>query len=190
MNNIETLPLPNWAKFRGELKAFVLRKVRDTAVADDIVQDVFLKVQSRISQLHESEKILGWIYQIARNTISDHYRRQSRELRVDDIDWETNWQALNECVTHCLKETLISLPPVYREVLELTELKNISQTELATRLNISYSGVKSRVQRARQMLREKMEQQYRIEMDKYGNVLVCENRVPCNCAQEFKEACE
>jgi RNA polymerase sigma-70 factor, ECF subfamily len=57
----------------------------------------------------------------------------------------------------------------------------VPQKELAVRLGISYSGVKSRVQRARQMLKEKMEALYHIKTDGYGNVLVCEDRVPCGC---------
>ena len=78
---------------------------------------------------------------------------------------------------------LTTLPAKYREALELIELENLSQLDLAKRLNISYSGAKSRVQRARQMLKEKMDESYNIQLDKYGNVLVCENKTPCSCPQ-------
>lgn len=171
----------NWGTFRSQLKRFVQKQVKDGAIADDIVQDVFLKVQQSISQLQSTEKVVGWVYRIAKNTIVDHFRRASKELSLPELDWDSDWQSLNECVTRCLRETMTTLPPKYREALELAELENISQTELAEKLKISYSGAKSRVQRARQMLRERMDELYRIEMDKYGNVLVCENRIACNC---------
>jgi RNA polymerase sigma-70 factor, ECF subfamily len=66
--------------------------------------------------------------------------------------------------------------------LEQVETHDVCQKELAKQLNISYSGLKSRVQRARQMLKERMTELYNIQTDGYGNVLVCENREPCGCS--------
>jgi RNA polymerase sigma-70 factor (ECF subfamily) len=173
-----------WTKTQQELKSFVYRKVRDKALAEDIVQDVFLKVHAKLGQLKDTEKVSGWIYQITRNTITDYYRSKSKSISSRDLDWDSDHQMLNDCVSSCLQEMLLTLPEKYREALELTELKNLSQTELALKLQISYSGAKSRVQRARQMLKERMEESYQIKMDSYGNVIVCENRVPCNCNQD------
>ncbi len=173
-----------YIKTQHELKTFVYRKVKDKALAEDIVQDVFLKVHAKLGQLKDNEKVSGWIYQITRNTITDYYRSKSKSLSSQDLDWDSDHQTLNDCVSGCLHEMLLTLPEKYREALELTELKNLSQTDLALKLNISYSGAKSRVQRARQMLKEKMDESYRIKMDSYGNVMVCENRLPCNCSND------
>ena len=90
---------------------------------------------------------------------------------------------MKDCVISCLGEMLLTLPEKYRQAIELTELQNLSQTHLAEKLNISHSGAKSRVQRARQMLKDKMEAAYHIKMDRYGNVIVCEDRFPCQCNQ-------
>jgi RNA polymerase sigma-70 factor, ECF subfamily len=169
-----------WTKTQQELKNFVYKKVRDKALVDDIVQDVFLKVHAKLGQLKDSEKVSGWIYQITRNTITDYYRSKSKNISSQDLDWDSDHQILNDCVSGCLQEMLLTLPEKYREALALTEMENVSQTHLAERLNISYSGAKSRVQRARQMLRDKMEEQYNIKIDAYGNVIVCENRQSCN----------
>ena len=173
-----------WTKTQQELKSFVYRRVRDKALAEDIVQDVFFKVYTKLEQLKDSEKISGWIYQITRNTIADYYRSKSKTIFTQDLDWDSDHQMLNDCVSSCLQKMLLTLPEKYREALELTELKNFSQIQLFDKLNISYSGAKSRVQRARQMLKEKMDEAYRIKMDSYGNVIVCENRIPCNCNQD------
>jgi RNA polymerase sigma-70 factor, ECF subfamily len=175
-----TSQLTNLGLFQNELKSFVLKRVKDKALAEDIVHDVFLKVHSKISQLKDSEKMVSWIYQIARNTINDHFRKdQKLAVAIPEVEQESDTNALNECVAQCLKEMVTTLPDKYREAFELAELKNVSQTELAQQLNISYSGAKSRVQRARQMLRQKMEDQLIIETDSYGNVIVCEDRNPC-----------
>lgn len=165
----------------SELRGFIARRVRDTALAKDIAQDVVLKVYSRFDQLKDSEKVTGWMYQIARNTITDHFRKASKSPDPREFVWEDQYSTLTDCVHGCLKEMMATLPDKYREALELAELGNMSQTELAEKLQISYSGAKSRVQRARQLLRERMDAQYRIEMDAYGNVVVCEDRVPCGC---------
>jgi RNA polymerase sigma-70 factor (ECF subfamily) len=78
-----------------------------------------------------------------------------------------------------LQQLVMTLPDKYREAFQLSEIQNVSQTEIADRLGISYSGAKSRVQRARQMLRNKMEDILIIETDPYGNVLICKDRNPC-----------
>jgi RNA polymerase sigma-70 factor, ECF subfamily len=165
---------------KDELRSFVLKRVKDNALADDIVQDVFLKVYTRMGQLKHSDKLLAWVYQIARNTIVDYFR-QRKKLDVCLMDWENETNRLNECVALCLQQLVLTLPDKYREAFQLSEIEDISQTQLAQRLGISYSGAKSRVQRARQLLRKKMEELLIIKTDSYGNVLICKDRNPCCC---------
>jgi RNA polymerase sigma-70 factor (ECF subfamily) len=164
---------------KAGLKAFVFKRVKNNALADDIVQDVFVKVFTKIGQLKHSEKLVAWVYQIARNTINDHYRQHAKSVSAELLNWESNTNLLNECVACCLQQLVMTLPDKYREAFQLSEIENISQTEIADRLGISYSGAKSRVQRARQMLRNKMEEILIIKTDSYGNVLICKDRSPC-----------
>lgn len=161
---------------------FVLRYTQDRPLAEDIVQDVFLKVHDKLPQLKQSDKISSWIFRIARNAITDHFRRKSRTISAMDLDWGPDVVTLNDCVTSCLGEMLKTLPEKYRRALELAELEGMSQLELAERLAISYSGAKSRVQRARRILKEKMDAAYRIQFDRYGNAIACENKLPCGCS--------
>jgi RNA polymerase sigma-70 factor (ECF subfamily) len=165
--------------FQNELLGYVIKKVKDKSLAEDIVHDVFLKVQAKSAQIRDNDKAIGWIYRITRNTIIDHFRFQSRIINASDLDYEEDKQHLNECVERCITEKLATLPPKYKEALELSDLKGLSQMDVAKRLNISYSGAKSRVQRARQMLKDKMEKEYHVKLDGYGNVIQCENRIPC-----------
>ena len=173
--------ITTWLKTQNELRLFVFKKVKDRSLAEDIVQDVFIKVHAHIQSVKESEKITGWIYQITRNVITDHFRKQSRPILINDLDWENDTSNYNECVASCLKEMLLQMPEKYREAIELTEFENVSQIQLAERLKISYSGAKTRVQRARQMLKSMMNEHYNIKTDVYGNAVVCEDRAPCNC---------
>jgi len=167
--------------FQNELLGYVTRRVKDKSLAEDIVHDVFLKVQAKANQVRDEDKMIGWIYRVTKNTIIDHFRFQSRIVNQEDLDWEDDKRYLNQCVEQCLAEKLATLPVKYREALELSEVQGLSQLDLARKLNISYSGAKSRVQRARQMLKEIMEREYHVKLDNYGNVIRCENRLPCGC---------
>lgn len=168
-----------WNSLYVELLTFVLAKVKDRPTAEDIVHDVFIKVHNKSHQLKESDKIVGWIYQITRNAVADHYRSNKKNVESAIIDWESGYHEFNECVAYCLKSLMGRLPEEYRVPLELAELDGLSQYEIADKLNISYSGARSRVQRARRLLRKKLDELYTIKTDAYGNVILCENKIPC-----------
>lgn len=177
----ELAALAIWNDSRDQLMRFVLRHTRDKSLAEDIVHDVFLKVHDKLPQLRAHDKMQGWIFGIAKNTVIDHFRRTAKTIRAVDLDWDSDGVTLNDCVSACLREMMTTLPNKYRQALELAELKDMSQLELSKKLNISYSGAKSRVQRARQMLRERMDETYHIQFDHYGNAVTCLSRLPCGC---------
>lgn len=145
-----------WREFSANLDRFIRSRVAEPAVAEDILQDVFLKLQSRLDELRDPTKLKGWLFLVARNAIIDHYRTQKKTTELTDAlpaewsEYETEEQEL-AAVLHRL---LNRVPEPYREALVLTEFEGLAQTELAKRLNISVSGAKSRVQRGRERLKE------------------------------------
>jgi RNA polymerase sigma-70 factor (ECF subfamily) len=167
--------------FYKNLLAFVSSRVKNPQDAEDIVQDVFVKAQLKSYQLKEAEKFTAWMFTMTRNSIMDFYREKKKAIESERLTETEEYNEFNDCVAACLTQLMSQLPSPYREALELAEKEHIPQKELAVRLGISYSGAKSRVQRARQMLKEKMEAPYDIKTDGYGNVLVCEDRKPCGC---------
>ncbi|MDO5980256.1 RNA polymerase sigma factor SigZ [Flavivirga spongiicola] len=161
-----------WNDMNGRLTNFVNGKVKDSELAKDIVQDVFLKAFSKIDTLKNKEKLVPWIYQITRNEITSHFRKikfntSSKEVEAEELSNET----LTSELTHCLNPFINSLPEKYKEAIILADIKNIPQKEIAKRLSISYSGVKSRVQRGREMLKSNYEECCAISTDVYGDVL-------------------
>lgn len=169
----------NWNNVQSELKGFVYKRVKDKALTEDIVHDVFLKVQAKIHQVKESDKLFGWIYQITRNTITDHFRRHSKEINPRDIDWESSPPNFNDCVTNVINELIPTLPDKYKIPLEMTEFQNLSQLEVAEKLNLNYTTAKARVQRARKMLKEKLDEILIVKTDGFGNVILCKDRNQC-----------
>jgi RNA polymerase sigma-70 factor (ECF subfamily) len=176
--------------FHTELRRFVLGKVSDPATADDILQDVYLRIHTHIDSLRDCRRLQSWVYQIARNAIVDHYRRRrpAEELSETWPEPESRFAAGRENdVESELMESLggmvADLPPKYREALALTLYEGLTQHEVAERLGISVSGAKSRVQRARAMIRDSLLTCCHFAFDRYGAVLDYQARCCC-CATE------
>ena len=178
-----------WKNYRLQLFNYIKRQVHDPHDAKDILQEVFIKAQTRKHEVKDYSRMAGWMFSITRNAIVDHYRKGKKEQHVKEniIEAEIPDQTYNACVGNCLRQLIFTLPEPYREALIKADMENIPQTELASALGITHSGVKSRVQRARKMLRDKLTKLYKIETDCYGNVLVCEDKVPCNCEPDIFE---
>ena len=168
VNNIEIL----WQKFHKELKGFILSSVRDNDAANDILQEVFIKINENIHSLKDEKKLTQWIYQITRNAIIDYYRR-TRQIETLDyiIEEEAPIKEAHIKLSCCVLPFINQLAAPDREVLVLTDIEKLGQKELAVQFGISYSGAKSRVQRAREKLKDLFEQCCSIEYDKYGTVI-------------------
>ena len=163
--------LKTWNAMNEQLFNFVNQKVKDADLSKDIIQDVFIKVFSKIETLDNKDKIVSWIFQITRNEIINHFRKQNFKDSSKEIpELEILDENLTTEFSKCMLPMINSLPEKYREAIKLSEIDNISQKELAERLNISYSGAKSRVQRGREMLKSSLQQCCTISTDKYGNI--------------------
>lgn len=171
----------NWQNINQSLLAFIKSKINDEATAKDILQEVFLKVQLKSGQLKDESKLIAWVFQIARNTINDYFRKQKRNLEWSPIIGESAQDDSAQPNQHkdfsqCIPRFLDALPDKYRDAVYLVEIEGLSQKELAERLNISYSGAKSRVQRGREKLKEALLECCRISTDVYGNIIDYQKR--------------
>jgi RNA polymerase sigma-70 factor (ECF subfamily) len=169
----------NWSNIEGKLKGFVYKRIKDKALSEDIVHDVFLKAHSKMHQLKEPAKLMSWIFQIARNTINDHYRTIKKTIDPKDLDWESSPSNFNDCVINSINALLPALPDKYRIPFEMTGLHNTSQLDIALKLGLNYTTAKARVQRARRMLKEKIMKITSAKTDGYGNVILCKAVGPC-----------
>jgi RNA polymerase sigma-70 factor (ECF subfamily) len=171
-----------WLKFESRMRGFILSKVHDESVADDLLQELFLKIHANIDKVNDRTKIRSWMYQIARNLITDHFRNLQKEQKnrsqaFEAEPGETAEDFMSEALEDMIK-MMDDLPPEYCEALCLTELEGLSQKEYAEKIGISYSGAKSRVQRGRKILRDLLMKCCHYEFDKYGTVI---GIYPANC---------
>ena len=174
-----------WDHICCSLQAFIRGRVSDEADAEDILQEVFLRIHRHLCCLPDVDKIDSWVYQIARNLIIDHYRSR-RELAEIPEDLPSEVEIPQEDpeteLARSLKEMIEELPDPYRQALTLNEYQDLDQKEVAEKLGLSLSGAKSRIQRARRMLRDMFLACCHFEMDRRGRILDYYPRC-CGCSQ-------
>lgn len=156
------------------VRAFVARRVRPAADAEDVTQDALLRLYRGATSLRDEQALQAWMYRIAESAVVDHYRRSGhRPEPVAPDDLPLIEEAVEEPhatteLAACLPPLLARIPDDYRAALELTDLGELTQQQAAEQLGISTSGMKSRVQRGRRMLRTEVGRCCRIELDADG----------------------
>jgi len=159
-----------WQAYHSHLLSFIRRRVNDAALAEDILQDVFVKIHCRLETLQEADRVQSWLYQIARRTVIDHYRtHKTAEPLPEDLPRELDagneaWRELEKCVRPMIE----LLPESYREAVLLSEIQGLPLKEVADRLALSLPGAKSRVQRGRTKLKEIFLECCQFEFDRRG----------------------
>lgn len=180
-----------WHSFHQPLLRFVRRRVADEAAAEDVLQDVFLKVHLQIGTLQDAAKLESWLYQLTRNAIVDYYRRVRPTAALPEtLSGATGAveREAEQSLLPAVRSMIDELPLIYREALLLVEYEGISQKALAEQLGISISGAKSRVQRARQQLKQRLLDCCHFELDRRNAIISYQPRCACcthgDCAPE------
>ena len=168
-----------WRELHDGLLGFIERRVRSRQIAEDIMQEVMLRIHRQADGIERAEAVGAWVHAIARNAITDHYRSAQvrREVATGrEIDPERAAGPESEPadargeLAACVTPLLARLPPSYREALTLTELDGLTQVEAAHRLRLSVSGAKARVQRGRAQLKELLLDCCDVELDRRGGI--------------------
>ena len=175
-----------WQQIHNGLRAFIAKRVANEADADDIVQDVWLKMQRGLDGLKDRSRLVSWIYQIARHAIIDLYRApgRGREMPAGLAEGLEAYQSsssrqtaseesgrLRAELAGCLRPMIDRLSGEYRQAVVLVDLEGLTHQAAATQLGLSLSGMKSRVQRGRRQLKGMLEACCTIELDQRRGVV-------------------
>lgn len=178
-----------WLDYRQQLLRFVRTRVKDPSIAEDLVHDVLVRAYDRQSELTDPSRLGAWLYQITRNIIVDYYRgTRTMDDLPEDLPAQDHDQAMGaiKALGSCMAPLLQRLPDDYQEALRLADLEGVAQTDIAERAGLSYSGMKSRVQRARVMLKTLVLQCCEVEMDRGGRISdynrAPNNKASCGCS--------
>ncbi len=162
-------------EFRNQLQAFIKKRISNQEDVEDILQEVFIKVQKNIFSLKETKKCIPWVYQITRNTIVDYHNKNKKNYLNTEIsetlsDYDVNEANYSEEIIEGLKPFVDALPEKYRDALIAIDLNGLTQKEYSEQQGISLACSKSRVQRGRKMVKDKLTDCCTFYNDAYGNV--------------------
>lgn len=174
------------AEFLTRLWTFVRGRVRSEHDAEDIVQDVLTKFVQHDESI-SSQSVYAWLFTVARRSIIDRSRAASSRNHavVDDattVDLADD-PSVSSDLARCIEPMLESLDREDRVLLRRVDMLGESQADVARELGMSMSGLKSRVQRARQRLRARLEECCTVELDPLGRPADYRRRPdhPCPC---------
>lgn len=132
-------------RYRDEMLNFFCRRVASQPVAEDLVQELFLKIIRHASRFQARSRFKTWMYRIALNQLKNHYHTAGRELPGTAAENEPTVEFAPEIERQSdVQRFLGKLKPEFRTILELTYFQDLSTREVAGILNLSEGTVKSR----------------------------------------------
>lgn len=140
-----------------EFLRFLESRVRDRALAEDILQAAFVKALERGGALREDESAVAWFYRLLRNSLVDHWRRTGRESKViergaGEADSAAEDPELHGTVCRCFEGLLPTLKPGYADLLRRVDLQGAAVSAVAAELGITANNASVRLHRARRAL--------------------------------------
>jgi RNA polymerase sigma-70 factor (ECF subfamily) len=174
-----------YKQFHSELLNYIKSKVRSREDAEDILQNVFVKMSSGIDKLDEDVKIKSWIFTVTRNTIIDYYRVNASKKKLairDELNDEiAEAEEIDQTkgLDQCMSSMIRLLPDEYREIIIESEINGIKQKDLAEKHRIAYPSMRSKVQRGRERLKQLFYNCCHIQTDKLGNVIEAQGKSDC-----------
>jgi RNA polymerase sigma-70 factor, ECF subfamily len=170
-----------WEEHKAALKNYIRKRVKDEDVAKDILQDILMKVYQFCMSKSGVRNVRSWLFQIAHNTIIDYHRLQNKmAYDIPEIMEPVNDTKAYEAAAELILPMIQFLPEEYAIPLKLADIDGLKQAVIAEKLGLSLTATKSRIQRARQLLKSEFITCCHFETDKNGQLISFE--VKDNCA--------
>ncbi len=176
-----------WEEYKSSLYRFILNRVPEEEEAKDLLQEVLLKSYQYCSKGKTVFYLKSWLYKIATNTIIDYYKKAgNRQPLVDDLmAEENNGSVIGEASVY-IKALLRLLPDEYAIPLAMYDLGDISQKDIAQKLDLSLTNTKSRIQRGRVKLKERFLECCAVTFDENGEMISFDIKPQCKELQAEK----
>ncbi len=187
MNNKSINTENLWKEFSDHVRNFIRQRVSDDEDAEDVMQDIFMRIHKGIENLKNEDRVQSWVFSIARRALADYYRGKSgdkTELKNTEIQEEAAAEEpslnlnrfegehdVHEEVLSWLIPMIDELPEKYRTPLKMADVEGKTQQEVADHFDLSLSGAKSRVQRAREKLGEVLAACCEVEFGEEGRAV-------------------
>lgn len=167
MNCLDTA----WKDHAPELRSWLRRRLSQPQDVDDMMQDLFMKALRQGGKFCDVHNARAWLFEVARNALADRLklRREMVEL-PDDLPAAFSEEAPVDMLTACLPRVLSELKDSDREAIVLCDLGGMPQADYAAQTGLKLSAAKSRLQRARQRLQERMTVACQVQVDETGHI--------------------
>lgn len=163
--------LESWRTHENELRNYLRHRVADLHLAEDLLQDVFVKAMRQGSGFCELDNPRAWLYQVARNALVDHQRMHREFLELsDDIPAVVEPPEPVVQLSACVARVLSELGHEDRDIIEQCDLNGMKQQDYARALGLTLPAVKSRLLRARQRMRDTLSTNCKVQFDEQGRV--------------------
>jgi len=168
-----------WHNHEAELRRWFISRLGNTADADDMLQDVFEKAMLKRERFCSVENARAWLFRVARNALIDRYRLKREQLELpDDIVADIPESEAVDNLSECIPRVLSELSEDDREVITRCDIEGMPQQRYAQMKGVSLAAAKSRIQRARKRMRQRLESGCQIQLDETGNVCCFVPRPP------------
>jgi RNA polymerase sigma-70 factor, ECF subfamily len=179
-------------EFHARIFRYLTRMV-DESEAEDLTQDVFVKIGLSLEGFRSDSQLSTWIYKIATNTAIDWLRRISIRKGTNGLNPESivdveegnacspgeiiegEQRVIRQEMNGCIRAVIDSLPEAYRSIIILSELEGLPDAEIAEILNVSLQAAKIRLHRARARLRMELQKACMFYKDEQGE-LACDRK--------------
>lgn len=149
--------------YAPKMMGVCLRYTKDVARAEDVMQDGFIKVFTKLTKYSGNGSLEGWVRRIMVNTALDHLRKENKfnaNVSLDDVEYKVEFdgQILSSLMEEDLLKLIREMPDGYRTVFNMFAIEGFSHKEIAKELEISENTSKSQHSRAKAFLRNKVEE--------------------------------
>ncbi|EAY25235.1 sigma-70 family RNA polymerase sigma factor [Microscilla marina] len=163
-----------WQRYQPQLSNFVKMNVHEASIANDVLQEIGIKLHLALDQKKVINNHQAWLFQVARNTLADAYRKEQVFPQAKNVELTSNLRAVSKNTCTCDLVIFIIqryLPKEYRMPLFLGDIEKLPQKEVAHLLGLSLTATKSRIQRARKKLREVVTRFFEVEQNSKGEIV-------------------
>ncbi|WP_304509980.1 sigma-70 family RNA polymerase sigma factor [Anaerotignum sp.] len=168
-----------WSDYKNGLQFYILKRVKDKDIANDLSHEVLMKIYNSCCSNNEIKNVRSWMFQIAHNTTIDYLKKENKFTNEIPEIFEKDENNSYKEAEELIKPLIELLPEKYAVPLQLSDIENIKQAEVSKKINLSLTATKSRIQRARKLLKEKIIECSNLELDEKGNLLSIEIKQSC-----------
>ena len=173
-----------WIEYKSGLTYYIFKKIKNEDLASDLSHEVLIKVYNSCCSGNEIKNIRSWMFQIAHNTVIDYLKKENKYTdEVTDIIEPDEINPYREA-EGLMKPLIKLLPDKYATPLQLSDIEGLNQTEVSKKMNLSLTATKSRIQRARILLKEKIIECSNLEINTKGNPISSEIKSSCKPLKE------